>query len=117
HHAVVLTHHAVVLTHHAVVLTHHAVVLTHHAVVLTHHARDLAACAAARLPRSTAIARQAVRVGRLDLTGNRAAIAVRNTAVAALSEAGPALFLRGCDGIADWRPPYASEQAPLGKRW
>lgn len=86
------------------------------AVVLAHHARDLAAYTAARLPRTTAIARQAVRVGRLNLTGNRAAIAVRNTAVAALSKAGPALFLRGFDGIADWRPPYASEQAPLGKR-
>ncbi|MFJ8792308.1 FAD-dependent monooxygenase [Streptomyces sp. NPDC102462] len=86
------------------------------AVVLAHHARDLAAYTAARLPRTTAIARQAVRVSRLNLTGNRAAIAVRNTAVAALSKAGPALFLRGFDGIADWRPPYASEQAPLGKR-
>ncbi|MFF0225171.1 FAD-dependent monooxygenase [Streptomyces sp. NPDC004629] len=85
------------------------------AVVLAHHAGDLAAYTAARLPRTTAIARQAVRVSRLNLTANRAAIAVRNTAVAALSQAGPALLLRGFDGIADWRPPYASEQAPLGK--
>ncbi|MGW3957561.1 FAD-dependent monooxygenase [Streptomyces sp. NPDC004752] len=86
------------------------------AVVLAHHARDLAAYTAARLPRTTAIARQAVRAGRVNLTRNRAAIAVRNTAVAVLAKAAPALFLRGFDGIADWRPPYAAEQAPAGKR-
>ncbi|MFH9006315.1 hypothetical protein ACH4E5_24145 [Streptomyces afghaniensis] len=35
------------------------------------------------------------------------------------SKAGPALFLRSFDGIADWRPPqqpYASGQTPAGKR-
>ncbi|MEV5339888.1 FAD-dependent monooxygenase [Streptomyces sp. NPDC052676] len=77
-------------------------------------ADDLAGYSAARLPRTTAIARQAVRVARLNMTRNRAVMAVRNTAVAALSLAGPALVLRGFDGIADWRPPrppYASVEA------
>ncbi|MFH9586169.1 FAD-dependent monooxygenase [Streptomyces luteogriseus] len=85
------------------------------AVVLAHHCDDLAAYTAARLPRTTAIARQAVRAARLSLMSNRAAIAVRDTAVAALSKAGPALFLRSFDGIADWAPPqrpYASGQTP-----
>ncbi|MFF5537901.1 FAD-dependent monooxygenase [Streptomyces cinerochromogenes] len=84
------------------------------AVVLAHHGPDLAAYTAARLPRTTAIARQAVRVARLSMTGNRAAVAVRNTALAALSQAGPALFLRSFDGIADWRPPYASGRHHAG---
>ncbi|MEU6092471.1 FAD-dependent monooxygenase [Streptomyces sp. NPDC047085] len=86
------------------------------AVVLAHHSHDLAAYTAARLPRTTAIARQAVKVGRLNMARGRVACAVRDTAIAALSKAGPALFLRGFDGIADWRPPYASEEASAGKR-
>ncbi|MEW2250471.1 FAD-dependent monooxygenase [Streptomyces sp. NPDC058733] len=77
------------------------------AVVLAHHCDDLAAYTAARLPRTTAIARQAVRVSRLNLTANRAVIAARNAALASLSKAAPALFLRSFDGIADWRPPQA----------
>lgn len=84
------------------------------AVVLAHHARDLPAYTAARLPRTNAIVRQAVRTGRLNLTQSRAAIVVRNTAIAALSKAVPALLLRGFDDIGDWRPPYASGQAPVG---
>ncbi|MEV5547585.1 FAD-dependent monooxygenase [Streptomyces sp. NPDC052309] len=82
------------------------------AIVLAHHRDDLAAYTAARLPRTTAIARQAVKVARLDMMSNRAGIAVRNAVIAALSKAGPALFLRSFDGIADWRPPqrpYASQ--------
>ncbi|MGW2747090.1 FAD-dependent monooxygenase [Streptomyces sp. NPDC001450] len=86
------------------------------AVVLAHHCDDLAAYTAARLPRTTAIARQAVKVARLNMAEGRAVVAVRDTAVAALSKAGPALFLRSFDGIADWRPPYASEEAHAGKR-
>ncbi|MFE1314583.1 FAD-dependent monooxygenase [Streptomyces sp. NPDC058755] len=79
-------------------------------------ADDLAAYTAARLPRTTAIARQAVKVARLNMAQSRAVVAVRDTAIAALSKAGPALFLRSFDGIADWRPPYASEEAHAGKR-
>lgn len=75
------------------------------AIVLAHHGTDLAAYSAARLPRTTAVARRAVRVGRLSLAAKPVAVAVRNTALTALSAAGPALFLRGFDGIADWRPP------------
>ncbi|WP_432042074.1 FAD-dependent monooxygenase [Streptomyces cadmiisoli] len=87
------------------------------AIVLAWHSDDLAAYTAARLPRTTAVARQAVRVARLNMMSNRAGIAVRNAAMAALSKAGPALFLRSFDGIADWRPPqrpYAS--VGTGKR-
>ncbi|MGW0613858.1 FAD-dependent monooxygenase [Streptomyces sp. NPDC002788] len=89
------------------------------AIVLAHHCDDLAAYTAARLPRTTAVARKAVTVARLNLMSSRAGIAVRDTAVAALSKAGPALFLRSFDGIADWRPPqqpYASEDTPAGNR-
>ncbi|MET8246816.1 FAD-dependent monooxygenase [Streptomyces sp. NPDC005202] len=84
------------------------------AVVLAHHADDLAAYTAARLPRTTAIARQAVKAARIDMMSNRAGIAVRNTAIAALSKARPALLLRSFDGIADWRPPV--EVPPLERR-
>jgi 2-polyprenyl-6-methoxyphenol hydroxylase-like FAD-dependent oxidoreductase len=84
------------------------------AIVLAHHRDDLAAYTAARLPRTTALTRQAVRTARLNMMSNRAGIAVRNASIAALSKAGPALLLRGFDGIADWRPPqqpYASDEA------
>lgn len=89
------------------------------AIVLAHHYDDLAAYTAARLPRTTAVARQAVKVARLNLMTSRAGTAVRDTAIAALSKAGPALFLRSFDGIADWRPPrspYASRQTQAGER-
>ncbi|MFJ9042492.1 FAD-dependent monooxygenase [Streptomyces sp. NPDC102347] len=68
-------------------------------------ADDLPGYTAARLPRTAAITRRAVRVARLNLTTSRVAAAVRDHAVAALSKAGPALLLRGFDGVADWRPP------------
>ncbi|MFJ8199712.1 FAD-dependent monooxygenase [Streptomyces sp. NPDC096152] len=89
------------------------------AVVLAHHRDDLAAYTAARLPRTTAVARRAVRAARLNMTSSRAGAAVRDTALAALSRARPALLLRGFDGIADWRPPqppYAATQAGTGER-
>ncbi|MFE1884627.1 FAD-dependent monooxygenase [Streptomyces diastatochromogenes] len=86
------------------------------AIVLAHSADDLAAYTAARLPRTTVIARRAVKVARLTMARGRGVVAVRDTAVAALSKAGPALFLRSFDGIADWRPPYASEQAHADRR-
>lgn len=84
------------------------------AVVLAHHAGDLPAYTAARLPRTTAIARRAVRSARVAMPGNRAAVTVRDLAVAALSKAAPALLLRGFDDIAGWRPPqppYAAVRA------
>ncbi|MEV6668163.1 FAD-dependent monooxygenase [Streptomyces nigra] len=87
------------------------------AVVLAHHAGDLAAYTAARLPRTTAISRQAVRAARLNMMTGRAAGAVRNAALAAVSRAAPLLFLKGFEGIADWRPPqapYAARKTPDG---
>ncbi|KUN96914.1 FAD-dependent monooxygenase [Streptomyces caeruleatus] len=87
------------------------------AVVLAHHCDDLAAYTAARLPRTTAVARQAVKVARLNLMTNSAGIAARNTTLAALSKVAPTLFLRGFESIAGWRPPqrpYASRQTPAG---
>ncbi|KUM70083.1 FAD-dependent monooxygenase [Streptomyces curacoi] len=85
----------------------------------THLCDGLAAYSADRLPRTTAIARQAVRVGRLNMMTGRAGIAVRNAALTTLSKAAPLLFLRGFEGIADWRPPeppYAAGKNPAGKR-
>jgi 2-polyprenyl-6-methoxyphenol hydroxylase-like FAD-dependent oxidoreductase len=75
------------------------------AVVLAHHADDLPAYTAARLPRTSALVTRSVRTARLGMTRNRPAAALRDAAVAVLSRTGPALFLRGFDGIADWRPP------------
>ncbi|MFJ3221777.1 FAD-dependent monooxygenase [Streptomyces sp. NPDC086783] len=100
------------------------------AVVLAHHAGPpgtgsgpelpgLAAYTADRRPRTTAIARQAVRVARLNMTRNRVGAALRDTAVSTLSKAAPAFFLRGFDGIADWRPPgppYASDDVRSPER-
>ncbi|GAT81337.1 monooxygenase [Streptomyces sp. F-3] len=86
------------------------------AVVLAHHADDLAAYTAARLPRTTAVARQAVRTARLGLMRSRAGIAVRDTAIAALSRIRPDLLLRGFEGIADWQPPYPAVRAGTGER-
>ncbi|MFI6659843.1 FAD-dependent monooxygenase [Streptomyces sp. NPDC050523] len=89
------------------------------AVVLAHHHGDLAAYTAARLPRTTAVTRQSVRAARLNLMNDRVAIALRNTAIAALSKAVPGLLLRGFDPVAGWRPPqqpYASGITPAGKR-
>ncbi|MGI5452960.1 FAD-dependent monooxygenase [Streptomyces sp. CA-249302] len=89
------------------------------AIVLAHHSDDLAAYTAARLPRTTAVVRQAVRTARVNLTTNRALIAVRDTAVAALSQASPLFLLRGFHSVAGWRPPqrpYASGRTPAGNR-
>ncbi|WP_371100432.1 FAD-dependent monooxygenase [Streptomyces sp. PU_AKi4] len=87
------------------------------AITLAHHAGDLPAYTAARLPRTTGIARRAVRVARFNLMTSRVGIAVRDNAVAALSKAGPAFFLRGFDSIAGWCPPqqpYASQHTTQG---
>ncbi|MFD7446030.1 FAD-dependent monooxygenase [Streptomyces sp. NPDC059909] len=82
------------------------------AIVLAHHARrgvdavhDLAAYTGDRLPRTMGIVRQATRTGRMAMLSSPAAVAVRDTLVAAVSRFGPGLVLRSFDGIADWRPP------------
>jgi len=91
------------------------------AIVLAHHADpqgpDLAAYTADRKTRTTAIVRKAVSVARLNMMSNRPGMGVRNAVIAAVSKAGPALFLRSFDTIADWRPPrqpYASDEARVG---
>ncbi|MFJ9118397.1 FAD-dependent oxidoreductase [Streptomyces sp. NPDC102394] len=89
------------------------------AIVPAHHAHALAAYTAARLPRTTAITRQAVRAARFSMSTGRAPTAVRDTALAALSRAVPGLLLRGFASVADWRPPqppYASGRSTAGKR-
>ncbi|MFJ9725975.1 FAD-dependent monooxygenase [Streptomyces sp. NPDC101209] len=89
------------------------------AIVLAHHADALAAYTAARLPRTAAITRQAVRAARFSMSTGRALTAVRDTGLAALSRAVPGLLLRGFASIADWRPPqppYASGRSTAGER-
>ncbi|ALV37075.1 FAD-dependent monooxygenase [Streptomyces sp. CdTB01] len=89
------------------------------AIVLAHHADALAAYTAARLPRTTAITRQAVRAARFSMSTGRVLTAVRDTALAALSRAAPGLLLRGFASVADWRPPqppYASGRSTAGER-
>ncbi|MGW3099258.1 FAD-dependent monooxygenase [Streptomyces sp. NPDC001102] len=89
------------------------------AIVLAHHADALAAYTAARLPRTTAITRQAVRAARFSMSTGRVLTAVRDTALAALSRAVPGLLLRGFASVADWRPPqppYASGRSTAGER-
>ncbi|WP_166028775.1 FAD-dependent monooxygenase [Streptomyces chilikensis] len=75
------------------------------AVVLAHHADGLPAYTAARLPRTSALVTKAVRTARLAMLANRPAAALRDAAIATVSRTGPAFFVRGFDGIADWRPP------------
>ncbi|MFF3751993.1 hypothetical protein ACFYYH_16290 [Streptomyces sp. NPDC002018] len=71
----------------------------------------LAAYSAARVPRTTAIVRQATRTGRMTAVTSPAVAALRDAAIVAASRFGPGLLLRSFAGIADWRPPrrtYAS---------
>ncbi|MGW1883797.1 FAD-dependent monooxygenase [Streptomyces sp. NPDC001970] len=81
------------------------------AIVLAHHAgrghvvRGLPVYTRDRLPRTMGIVRQATRTGRMAMLSSPAAVAVRDTLVAAVSRFGPGLVLRSFDGIADWRPP------------
>ncbi|GAA3501465.1 FAD-dependent monooxygenase [Streptomyces prasinosporus] len=88
------------------------------AITLAHHAEDLPAYTAARLPRTAAITRRAVGVARLNMATGRFGTVVRDHAIAALSKAAPALFLRSFDDIAGWRPPqrpYASQRTTAGE--
>ncbi|MFE1957055.1 FAD-dependent monooxygenase [Streptomyces sp. NPDC059479] len=90
-----------------------AVVLAHHAGS-GHDTPDLAAYSADRLPRTTAIVKQATQTGRMIAVTSPAAVALRDTAIATLSRLVPGLLLRSFAGIADWRPPqrtYASGTA------
>ncbi|MEV6422448.1 FAD-dependent monooxygenase [Streptomyces sp. NPDC051662] len=103
----------------AIVLAHHAGVdgagrpAAEFAAGLPSHdpAAGLASYSADRLPRTTAIVRQATRTGRMTAVSNPVAVAVRDALIVAVSRLGPGIVLRGFAGIADWRPPgrtYAS---------
>ncbi|GGS12949.1 monooxygenase [Streptomyces aureoverticillatus] len=88
------------------------------AVVLAHHVSPdgdlfagLAAYSAVRLPRTTAIVRQAARTARLNHLTNGALLTVRNTLLSTAHRLGPDMIMRGFASIADWqppRPPYAA---------
>ncbi|GGT42146.1 FAD-dependent monooxygenase [Streptomyces purpureus] len=93
-----------------------AVVLGQYAPVGIDVHRALAAYTVDRLPRTTAIVRQAARAGRLATLGSAPVAALRNSLMAAVSRFGPGIVLRGFDGIADWAPPaptYAADSHDL----
>ncbi|TVL89840.1 FAD-dependent monooxygenase [Streptomyces sp. SAJ15] len=83
------------------------------AVVLAHHLGDGAAPPSAalpaytrdRLPRTMDVVRRSARVGRLAMLTAAPAVALRAAAVALAGRLGPAVALRGLDGIPDWSPP------------
>ncbi|GAA4935842.1 FAD-dependent monooxygenase [Streptomyces coeruleoprunus] len=87
-----------------------AVVLAHHVSGARHDGRDpgraLAAYTRDRLPRTTAIVRQAARTARLNHLTSPLLLAVRDALVAGVGRFGPDdLMLRSFASIADWRPP------------
>ncbi|MFJ8822314.1 FAD-dependent oxidoreductase [Streptomyces sp. NPDC102467] len=91
------------------------------AVVLAHHAApdaplDLEGYTRVRQPRTALVARRARTVSRVNMLGNRPGIALRNAAVRAVGLVGPALMLRGMDGIADWRPPQERPYVDVDER-
>ncbi|MEW2131381.1 FAD-dependent monooxygenase [Streptomyces sp. NPDC005435] len=96
----------------AVVLAHHAAHHTpgHAPGLAARHAPDLAAYTAARLPRTTDIARRSVQAARLNLADGRITCALRDNTLALASKAVPTLLLRGFDTVAAWRPPYPSAE-------
>jgi hypothetical protein len=58
------------------------------------------------------VVRRSAQVARLAHLTHPAAVAVRDTLIAAVNRAGPRLVLRGADGIADWRPPTGPYAGP-----
>lgn len=82
-----------------------AVVLAHHTAPGGDLAAGLAGYSAARVPRATAIVRQAARAARMNHLTSAPLIAVRNRVIAAAARLGPNLILRSFASIADWRPP------------
>ncbi|GAA3112378.1 FAD-dependent monooxygenase [Streptomyces rectiviolaceus] len=81
------------------------VVLAHHVAPGSDLAAGLAGYSAARVPRTTAIVRQAARAARMNHLTSAPLIAVRNELIAAAARLGPNLILRSFASIADWRPP------------
>lgn len=82
-----------------------AVVLAHHTAPGGDLAAGLAGYSAVRVPRTTAIVRQAARAARMNHLTSAPLIAVRNRVIAAAARLGPNLILRSFASIADWRPP------------
>ncbi|MFI8879177.1 FAD-dependent monooxygenase [Streptomyces sp. NPDC055243] len=82
-----------------------AVVLAHHVAPGGDLAAGLAGYSAVRVPRTTAIVRQAARAARMNHLTSAPLIAVRNNLIAAAARLGPNLILRSFASIADWRPP------------
>ncbi|MBU2666626.1 FAD-dependent monooxygenase [Actinoplanes bogorensis] len=74
------------------------------AVVLASTPEDLAAYSAARVPRTTTVAANSRRIGRMAGLSGMAATA-RNVGMALAGKAGPNLVLRQMDPIFSWRPP------------
>ena len=81
------------------------------AVVLAHVAAtsgDLAEYTAARLPRTTAIARRSRTIGRVATWANPVAVAVRDLALSIAGRLDPATAVRQFDAVFAWRPPQAA---------
>ncbi|MFD9863841.1 FAD-dependent monooxygenase [Streptomyces alboflavus] len=91
-----------------------AVVLAHHAAPGADLFAGLAAYSAVRVPRTTAIVRQAARTARLNHLTSGPLRAVRDTLVRTASRLGPDMITRGFAAIADWRPPQPPYAAGTG---
>ncbi|MEU4157140.1 FAD-dependent monooxygenase [Actinoplanes sp. NPDC026670] len=74
------------------------------ALVLARHADDLPGYSAARVGRTTEIARASRRVGRVAGLSNPVAAFLRNTAMSLAGRFGPDTVLRQMDPILSWRP-------------
>ncbi|GAA4927812.1 FAD-dependent oxidoreductase [Actinoplanes utahensis] len=75
------------------------------ALVLARHADDLPAYSAARLARTTAVARASRRIARMAGLNGPLAERLRNSAMSLGGRLGPDLVLRQMDPILGWRPP------------
>ncbi|WP_409056400.1 FAD-dependent monooxygenase [Streptomyces sp. SYP-A7185] len=91
-----------------------AVVLAHHVAPGGDLAAGLAGYSAARVPRTTAIVRQAARAARMNHLTSAPLISVRNALITAAGRLGPNLILRSFASIAGWRPPQQPYAAGTG---
>jgi 2-polyprenyl-6-methoxyphenol hydroxylase-like FAD-dependent oxidoreductase len=74
------------------------------ALILARHAGDLPAYTAARLPRTTEVARASRRVARVAGLSNPLAERLRNAAMSLAGRLGPDTVLRQMDPVLSWRP-------------
>jgi 2-polyprenyl-6-methoxyphenol hydroxylase-like FAD-dependent oxidoreductase len=74
------------------------------ALILARHADDLPAYTAARLPRTTGVARASRRVARVAGLDNPLAERLRNVAMSLAGRLGPGVVLRQMDPVLGWRP-------------